>query len=422
MATTKNDGTRKTRGKRGCKSPGLCAPPLEIQRARGGLRKWLRIDPHPPQRRNLIRSHQPYPLHIGYGFSGCMEYRPRAAAALLRARGYGAGKAGPILRLLPDRQPRPEADRSKIDGIPYIPRSSKRACANDMRVGRKKFRRMHLESWLRGVIKANLANDDEFRAFAGKDSLGSSVTRRGGNVSTLQAQPSLALLPRYSSFYREFFRNAPRLLPDNSAICGICRDSRSPSPAMFPKVPIDSCAHPSRKLPDPILSSRPGPPVPKRKYSGLKTIWTGSRASCPRGSARSPIPATPCSFSFRTASPTARQTLLRQGVLKLGATPVVAGADLTANELMAAIEESGCKVIFGYTRKIFRLSKELERQKDLSRKGVAFLFLAAEYLPAAMRKELKRIWNCDIRTHYGLTEMGLGVAGRMRSSEWLSFQ
>ena len=64
-------------------------------------------------------------------------------------------------------------------------------------------------------------------------------------------------------------------------------------------------------------------------------------------------------------------------------------------------------MIFGYTRNIFRLSKEAERQKDLSRRGVAVLFLASEYLPAAMRKELKRIWNCDIRTHYGLTEMGL---------------
>jgi phenylacetate-coenzyme A ligase PaaK-like adenylate-forming protein len=47
---------------------------------------------------------------------------------------------------------------------------------------------------------------------------------------------------------------------------------------------------------------------------------------------------------------------------------------------------------------------------DLSQTGVRVLFLAAEYLSGAMRRELQKIWNCRIHTHYGLTEMGLGVA------------
>ena len=27
-----------------------------------------------------------------------------------------------------------------------------------------------------------------------------------------------------------------------------------------------------------------------------------------------------------------------------------------------------------------------------------------------MRKQLQDAWNCDVHSHYGLTEMGLGVA------------
>ena len=119
--------------------------------------------------------------------------------------------------------------------------------------------------------------------------------------------------------------------------------------------------------------------------------------------------------------PNSQADLLRQGVLKLGAKPFIANADLTAPELVEAIEESRCRIIFGYTRKIFRLSKELERQRNLRAKGVEVLFLAAEYLPGAMRQELKRIWNCEIRTHYGLTEMGLGVAVECEAQDGFHF-
>jgi phenylacetate-CoA ligase len=38
------------------------------------------------------------------------------------------------------------------------------------------------------------------------------------------------------------------------------------------------------------------------------------------------------------------------------------------------------------------------------------LFLAGAYVPGPMRRELECIWNCRVHTHYGLTEMGLGVA------------
>jgi phenylacetate-CoA ligase len=56
------------------------------------------------------------------------------------------------------------------------------------------------------------------------------------------------------------------------------------------------------------------------------------------------------------------------------------------------------------------MSKELQSDHDLRALGIRVLFLAGEYVPQTRREELESIWGCSVRTHYGLTEMGLGVA------------
>jgi phenylacetate-coenzyme A ligase PaaK-like adenylate-forming protein len=108
--------------------------------------------------------------------------------------------------------------------------------------------------------------------------------------------------------------------------------------------------------------------------------------------------------------PNSQADLLYKGVKKIGATPVVDNVDLSAEKLFGAIKETRCAVIFGYTRKLFRLTRELQTTHDLRALGVRVLFLAAEYLPDAMRHAFQSSWGSRIHTHYGLTEMGLGVA------------
>jgi phenylacetate-CoA ligase len=108
--------------------------------------------------------------------------------------------------------------------------------------------------------------------------------------------------------------------------------------------------------------------------------------------------------------PYSQADLLYRGVERMGATPVISGMDIGAEEQLRILEESHSTILFGYTSQIFRLSKELQHKTDLSKTGVKVLFLAGEYVPEAMRQELKKIWSCRIRTHYGLTEMGLGTA------------
>jgi phenylacetate-CoA ligase len=119
--------------------------------------------------------------------------------------------------------------------------------------------------------------------------------------------------------------------------------------------------------------------------------------------------------------PNSQADLLSQGVIKLGATPVVAGFDSNAEELMLIIERFHPAVIFGYSGRIFRISKDLQTSHDLSSAGVRILFLAAEYLPDARRNQLQAIWKCQIHTHYGLAEMGLGVAVECSSQNGYHF-
>jgi phenylacetate-CoA ligase len=121
-------------------------------------------------------------------------------------------------------------------------------------------------------------------------------------------------------------------------------------------------------------------------------------------------PADAVLISLPDGRPNSQADLLSKGVSKLGAKPLVSGIDLSAEEQLKIIRQHRPVVIFGYTSRIYRMSKELQTNHDLSSLGVRVLFLASEYLPDARRCELQKIWNCQVHTHYGLTEMGLGVA------------
>lgn len=108
--------------------------------------------------------------------------------------------------------------------------------------------------------------------------------------------------------------------------------------------------------------------------------------------------------------PNSQADLLSKGVRKLGATPIVASVDLSAEGQLELIEKSHSTVVFGRTGRLFRITKELQPKHELSTKGVKVLFVTSEYLPEAMRRELQDAWNCRVHSHYGMTEMGLGVA------------
>ncbi len=102
--------------------------------------------------------------------------------------------------------------------------------------------------------------------------------------------------------------------------------------------------------------------------------------------------------------------LLAQGVRKMGAEAVYTGMFVPSEEQIQAIIKYGSTVIFGETRLIYRITKEMEDKYDLAKLGVKTLFVTTSHLSDVMRQNLETAWNCQIVTHYGLTEMGLGLA------------
>lgn len=102
--------------------------------------------------------------------------------------------------------------------------------------------------------------------------------------------------------------------------------------------------------------------------------------------------------------------LLARGVEKMGALPVMTGIELIPEEQIQAIMKNNSTVLFSETLRLNRISVESKNNHDLAKMGVKVLFLTSNYLSNSMRANLQGIWNCEVFTHYGLTEMGLGVA------------
>jgi phenylacetate-CoA ligase len=102
--------------------------------------------------------------------------------------------------------------------------------------------------------------------------------------------------------------------------------------------------------------------------------------------------------------------LLCKGVQKMGARPVPSGIVPNAEKQLDIIEKEKTSIIFGVVNPVYRITQDARFNHNLSQKGIKALFLTSEYLSNSMRKYLEEVWGCPVHIHYGLTEMGLGVA------------
>lgn len=102
--------------------------------------------------------------------------------------------------------------------------------------------------------------------------------------------------------------------------------------------------------------------------------------------------------------------LLARGVCKMGARPVITGLFIPPEMQIQAIRDNGSTVLFGETHLIYRITKMMESKYNLRELGIRALFLTTSYASEEMINYLHQAWNAQISTHYGLTEMGLGLA------------
>lgn len=108
--------------------------------------------------------------------------------------------------------------------------------------------------------------------------------------------------------------------------------------------------------------------------------------------------------------PYGQMDLLARAVEKMGARAIRAGISLNGEEHFKLIEENGTTVLFGSMRYVYRISQEMKMQHDLRRSTVRLVFITSEHCSEAMRQRMQEIWHCEVRLHYGMTELGLGFA------------
>jgi phenylacetate-CoA ligase len=113
--------------------------------------------------------------------------------------------------------------------------------------------------------------------------------------------------------------------------------------------------------------------------------------------------------------------LLCKGVQKMGAKPVPSGIVPDAEKQLGIMAQEKTSVLFGVVNPVYRITQDARLSHDLRRKGIKALFLTSEYLPDSMRKSLEEIWGCRVHIHYGLTEMGLGVAVECEARDGFHF-
>lgn len=265
-----------------------------------------------------------------------------------------------------------------------------------------------LESYLHSKIRQTLANDTEFQNFMGKREL-EPITRQVVEAYQLfQLKKTLVYAYGKSSFYRIQFDKRGIRPEKFQSLADLARfpftepGDIAQDPYAFACVSQDAIARATTF----ISSGTTGPQKRVFFTEGDLERMTDFMAAGMRTVASS---GDVVQIMLPSGPPNSQADLLAKGVKKMGGLPVVTGAAPTSTQI-EAIKESHPKVLFGSTSRIYRLTKEAERVHNLASHGVEVVFTTSEYLSSSMRENLRRSWHADVVTHYGLTEMGLGVA------------
>jgi len=90
---------------------------------------------------------------------------------------------------------------------------------------------------------------------------------------------------------------------------------------------------------------------------------------------------------------------------------VIATGRLSIPEELEIIQEYKPTVFGDVSSRINYLTNEMKKICDLKKLGVKKFLIGAEPTPDSMRKHIEKEWNADVFIGYGLTELGLLMAG-----------
>jgi phenylacetate-coenzyme A ligase PaaK-like adenylate-forming protein len=97
--------------------------------------------------------------------------------------------------------------------------------------------------------------------------------------------------------------------------------------------------------------------------------------------------------------------LLKRALARFNVTGVLHGPLQDVDSTLKILHSEHFNSVVGIPVQVLALARYSELTQPLQLKSV---LLSTDYVPDAIVKELKRIWQCQVYNHYGMTEMGLG--------------
>jgi len=264
-----------------------------------------------------------------------------------------------------------------------------------------------LEQWLHNIIRQKVKVDPEYRQFVAKESI-DQVTRADiDRYHLFKLKKILAYACQKSNFYRQLFSGIKiddiKSLDDLANIPLTNPIEIAQHPYQFACVSLGDIARvttftssgttgPQKKV---FCTERDLEVMTDFMAAGMRTVATEGDV---------------VQIMLPSARPNDQADLLAKGVRKMGGVPVISGTSLSPEQQLKIIDQAHPAVLFASVSSMYRITQETRHNYDLKGKGVKVLFVTSEYLSPSMRKQLRDAWNCDVHVHYGLTEMGLGVA------------
>jgi len=96
---------------------------------------------------------------------------------------------------------------------------------------------------------------------------------------------------------------------------------------------------------------------------------------------------------------------------------IIASGRLNVKEELEMIKEYRPNVFGDVSSRVYYLTKEMSKLCELKELGIKKFLIGAEPTPKSMRKKIEKAWNADAFTGYGITEIGLLMAGECEKKQ-----
>lgn len=99
--------------------------------------------------------------------------------------------------------------------------------------------------------------------------------------------------------------------------------------------------------------------------------------------------------------------LLVRGLARMGVEGIVHGVVKDAARTIEEIITRRIDCLVGIPTQVLSLARH-ETAASIPRERIKSVLLSADYVPNVVADELRKIWDCQVYEHYGMTEMGFG--------------